>query len=140
MADEIDRRISPETRALAQVCGVTKIEISQRRWSAVTRAIESQELALEGKPELLLERLRNGHATHAEQRLIADLYDGRVKPRRKKVDELLAADRRQLVVAFILQRERENPEVKRESFVAEAMKHFNIARSEVWNSLDEYGP
>ena len=138
MSTKFDERVSAEMRTLAQEVGITNIEISEGRWTAVTRAIESQERALEGDFSLLLERLRNGHATPAEQKLAADLFARRVKPKKKKPAELLAADRRQLVVEFILKRERENPGIGRETFIQEAIDHFGVARSEVFTSLKEY--
>jgi hypothetical protein len=113
--------------------GGLKIAITDGRWRAVSRAIESQERALQGDRQLLEERLNAGCASSGEQKLAAGLLSRRVKPRKKKLSELLAEDRRQLAAEFV--KERTKPGVKRDSVVAEAEAHFDIARSEVYASL-----
>lgn len=117
-----------------------KITHSEGRGRSISAAVESQERALAGDTQLLDERLQAGSASPGEQRLAADLLTGRIKSERKKLSQLLAADRRQLVVEFIRKREIEDPGVNRESFIQEAMDHFEISRSEVFTSLKEYGP
>ncbi|WP_168195604.1 hypothetical protein [Bradyrhizobium sp. NAS80.1] len=93
---------------------------------------------MEGDTSLLDRRLSAGHATVEEQKLAADLLMGRIKPRKKRMDELLAEDRRQLVAEYVLKGERENPGTKREALIARAMEHFDVPRSEVQTSLKNY--
>lgn len=128
----LDNRISGEAQAIARGLGFT---LSEGRWSAVTRARESVEHALEGDNALLDERLSAGRATADEQKLAADLLAGRIKPRKKRLQELLAEDRRQLVAEFVKARERAEPGVKRDAVVREAEEHFGITTSEVYTSL-----
>jgi hypothetical protein len=112
-----------------------KITTAEGRWRPVMRAIESQERALQGDTQLLQERLNAGCASPSEQRLAADLLARRVKPRKRRLDELLAEDRRQLVAEFV--KERTRPGVKRDSIIKETEAHFGIPTSEVYASLEK---
>jgi hypothetical protein len=118
---------------MARDFGITAITVSVGRWRPVIRAIESQERALQGDNQLLDERLSAGDASAGEQKLAADLLTGRVKARKRRLSELLAEDRRQLVAEFIKDRAKHG--VKRESIVADAVVEFDIATSEVYTSL-----
>jgi hypothetical protein len=115
-----------------------EITVSEGRWRSVIRPFESQELALAGDNQLLGERIRGGCASCEELRLAADILTGRVKPKKKKLSQHLAEDRRQLAAAFALEMERETPGIKREFAVLTAAERFEISRSSVWTSLKLY--
>jgi hypothetical protein len=105
--------------------------------SAAT-ASASQELALKGDCSPLAQRVRDGVASREELNLAAGLLTGQITPQRKKLPDLFVEDRRQLVAQFIQKGERDNPGVKRESLIEEAMTRFKVKRSEVFTSLGLY--
>jgi hypothetical protein len=104
---------------------------------SVSSARTSYDLALEGDYSLLDQRLQAGVASREEQKLAADLLMSRIKPRKRRMDEMLAEDQPQLVVDFIRNREHENPGQNREWYVQDAAHHFKISRSKVQAILQE---
>ena len=99
------------------------------------RARESVERALEGDDSLLYQRLGAGVASPSEQKFLADKRAGRVKPRKKRLDELVTADRRQLVAEFVEAKTKQG--LNQKAAIADAIEHFDIAESEVWTSLSK---
>lgn len=128
----LEKLVPAETRAMARDLRLT-ITLAQGRGSALMRARESIERARAGDEGLLDERLQAGCASAGEQKLMADLRAGRVKGRKKRLDELLAADRRQLVAEYVKQRTASG--IKKDAAVKEAEDHFGIETSEVYRSL-----
>jgi hypothetical protein len=110
-----------------------RITLSEGRGSALLRAKESIERALAGDESLLDERHSAGRASPAEQKLMADLRARRIKPRKKRRDELIAADRRQLVAEFVKVMTKQG--LNQKAAIDDAIEHFDTTESEVWTSL-----
>jgi hypothetical protein len=95
--------------------------------------------ALDGNPKRLATRLRAGEVSRAEMAFAADLIEGKVKPKRRKLNQPSRIEN-ELIVQFLFYLQGIHPDWQRKKVTSKIAEMFGVQQRHVYNVLQGLGP
>jgi hypothetical protein len=101
------------------------------RWSILA--------ALDGDTKRLATRLRAGEASRAEMAFVADLIEGKVKPKRRKPNQPSRIEN-ELIVQFVYYLQGIHPDWQRKKVISKIAEMFDVQQRHIYNVLQGLDP